>query len=184
VQVVEQWNSANGAIYYGKDAELTGPDRESAEISMLSLHLLPSALVLVNTRLVDAVLREDDWAARMSDRDVRGLTPLFWSNVGLHGTFTLKVAEYSGAPMVACRRVRRGRTRQPERVRRVGRGRAAAAGRAGRRRVGPLGSRPEPSSTVAQIARPASSRTIRYSSGNCCSVTGWVRIERSAILSE
>src|SRR3954462_1093139 len=34
LQVVEQWNSANTAIFYGKDAELTGADRESQEISM------------------------------------------------------------------------------------------------------------------------------------------------------
>jgi TnpA family transposase len=47
LQVIEQWNSANNAIYYGKDAELTGADREHQEISMLALHLLQSALVLV-----------------------------------------------------------------------------------------------------------------------------------------
>ncbi len=38
-QVVEQWNSANGYIFYGKGSELTGADRESQEISMLALHL-------------------------------------------------------------------------------------------------------------------------------------------------
>jgi hypothetical protein len=26
-------------IFYGKDSELTGPDRETQEISMLALHL-------------------------------------------------------------------------------------------------------------------------------------------------
>jgi len=66
LQVVEQWNSANGAIFYGKDAELTGPDRENQEVSMLALHLLQSALVLVNTRLVDRVLDGPDWAALMT----------------------------------------------------------------------------------------------------------------------
>ncbi|HEY6423500.1 MAG TPA: Tn3 family transposase, partial [Pseudonocardiaceae bacterium] len=63
LQVVEQWNSANGAIFYGKDAELTGADREDQESSMLALHLLQAALVLVNTRLVDRVLEEPAWAA-------------------------------------------------------------------------------------------------------------------------
>ena len=89
LQVVEQWNSANSAIYYGKDAELTGADREHQEISMLALHLLQSALVLVNTRLVDRVLDDPEWAARMTVADRRGLTPLFWSNVALHGRFDL-----------------------------------------------------------------------------------------------
>jgi TnpA family transposase len=56
--VVEQWNSANGAIHYGREAELPGPDRECQEISVLALRLLRSALVLVNTRMVDRVLTD------------------------------------------------------------------------------------------------------------------------------
>ena len=56
LQVVEQWNSGNVAIHYGREAELPGADREHQEISMLCLHLLQSALVLINTRLVDRVL--------------------------------------------------------------------------------------------------------------------------------
>lgn len=89
LQVVEQWNSANVAIRYGRDAELPGADREHQEISMLALHLLQSALVLVNTRLVDRVLNEPEWSSRLTEHDRRGLTPLFWSNVALDGTFEL-----------------------------------------------------------------------------------------------
>ena len=89
LQVVEQWNSANVAIHYGREAELPGPDREHQEISMLTLHLLQSALVLVNTRMVDRILSEPEWAGRLTEHDLRGLTPLFWSNVALHGTFEL-----------------------------------------------------------------------------------------------
>jgi TnpA family transposase len=86
LQVVEQWNSAKVAIHYGREAELPGPDREHQEISMLALHLLQSVLVLVNTRLVDRVLTEPDWAGRLTEPELRRLTPLFWSNVALHGT--------------------------------------------------------------------------------------------------
>lgn len=89
LQVVEQWNSANQAIGYGREAELSGADREHQKISMLALHLLQSALVLISTRLVETVLEELDWAAQMNDHDKRALTPLFWSNVALHGTFEL-----------------------------------------------------------------------------------------------
>lgn len=39
--------------------------------------------------MVDRVLAESDWAARLTEHDLRGLTPLFWSNVALHGTFQL-----------------------------------------------------------------------------------------------
>jgi TnpA family transposase len=89
LQVVENWNSANTAIFYGKDGELTGPDREHQEISMLALHLLQSALVHVNTLLLQKVLADPSWAQRLTDADRRALSPLSWSHVRLYGTFTL-----------------------------------------------------------------------------------------------
>jgi TnpA family transposase len=51
LQVVENWNSASEAIYYGKYGVLTGADREHAEVSMLALHLLQSCLVYLLTEL-------------------------------------------------------------------------------------------------------------------------------------
>jgi TnpA family transposase len=51
-----------------EEGELTGPDRETQEVSMLALHLLQSALVLVNTRLIDRILSEPVWAAKMTER--------------------------------------------------------------------------------------------------------------------
>ncbi|MFE7541634.1 Tn3 family transposase [Streptomyces platensis] len=89
LQVVENWNSANTVLHYGKDGALTGPDKEHAETSMLALHLLQSALVHVNTLLVQQVLAEPAWASRLSEEDRRGLTALFWSNVNPYGTFRL-----------------------------------------------------------------------------------------------
>ncbi len=56
---------------------------------MLALHLLQSALVHVNTLLVQQVLTEPAWASRLSDEDWRGLTALFWSNVNPYGAFRL-----------------------------------------------------------------------------------------------
>jgi hypothetical protein len=81
LQVVEQWNSANGALYYRKDGDLIGPDREHQKVSMLALHLLQSALVHINTLLLQRVLDDPAWAEQLTDADRRGLTPLFWSNV-------------------------------------------------------------------------------------------------------
>lgn len=89
LQVVGSWNSANTVLHYGKDGALTGPDKEHAETSMLTLHLLQSALVHVNTLLVQQVLAEPAWASRLSDEDRRGPTALFWSNVNPYGTFRL-----------------------------------------------------------------------------------------------
>jgi Tn3 transposase DDE domain len=85
---VEQWNSANGFVFYGKDAELTG-DREDQETSMLALHLLQAALVHINTIFLQRILEDPAWAGRLSDADRRGLTPLFWSHVNPYGTFQL-----------------------------------------------------------------------------------------------
>jgi Tn3 transposase DDE domain len=58
LQVVEHSNSANTVIFYGKDSELTGADREHQEVSMLALHLLQAALVHINTLLVQRVLAD------------------------------------------------------------------------------------------------------------------------------
>jgi TnpA family transposase len=38
LQAVENWNIANTTLHYAKDSELTGPDREHQEVSMLALH--------------------------------------------------------------------------------------------------------------------------------------------------
>ena len=59
---------------------------------MLAMHLLQSALVLINTLLVQTVLAEPEWADRLTDADRRGLTPLFWSNINPYGTFRLDMA--------------------------------------------------------------------------------------------
>jgi TnpA family transposase len=89
LQVVENWNSANDVVFYGKDGKLTGPDRETVEVSMLALHLLQSCLVLVNTLLLQRVLTDPKWEKRLTAEDRRGLNALFWSNVNPYGRFQL-----------------------------------------------------------------------------------------------
>ena len=89
LQVVENWNSANDKIYYGREGVLTGDDREHAEVSMLALHLLQSSLVFINTQLLQAVLRDPAWAGKLTEEDRRGLSPLFWSHVNPYGRFRL-----------------------------------------------------------------------------------------------
>jgi TnpA family transposase len=89
LQVIESWNGANAALHYGREGELSGPDRESQEVSMLSLHLLQAALVHVNTIMVQRVLDEGTWSARLTAHDRRALTPLFWSHVNLYGKLSI-----------------------------------------------------------------------------------------------
>jgi hypothetical protein len=59
------------------------------EVSVLSLHLLQVALVYVNTLMLQAVLAEEEWMARMADEDFRALTPLIHSHVNPYSTFEL-----------------------------------------------------------------------------------------------
>ncbi len=56
---------------------------------MLALHLLQAALVHVNTVMVQRVLADNAWSARLTDEDRRGLSPLFWAHVNPYGKFRL-----------------------------------------------------------------------------------------------
>ncbi|MYT27197.1 Tn3 family transposase, partial [Streptomyces sp. SID7760] len=89
LQVVENWNSANKDLFYGKDGDLAGSDKESQEVSMLALHLVQSALVHVNTLLMQQVLADEKWADTLTDADRRALSPLFWTHVNPYGRFEL-----------------------------------------------------------------------------------------------
>jgi len=89
LQVMENWNSGNEELFYGKDGDLVGADREHQEVSMLALHLLQSALVHLNTILLQRVLDDPAWAKRLTTDDRRALSPLFWSHVNPYGRFDL-----------------------------------------------------------------------------------------------
>jgi TnpA family transposase len=59
--VVENWNSANDFILYGKGGEFASSKLEDQEILMLSLHLLQLSLVYVNTLMIQQVLAGPEW---------------------------------------------------------------------------------------------------------------------------
>jgi TnpA family transposase len=80
-------SSSTANIFYGKDSELTGEDREEQEISMLAMHLLQSSLVLVNTLIIQQILAEPEWAKRLTDRDKKALNALIWAHINPYGTF-------------------------------------------------------------------------------------------------
>ncbi|MEW1750658.1 Tn3 family transposase [Streptomyces angustmyceticus] len=58
---------------------------------MLALHLLRSALVHVNTLLLQDILSEEKRQKRLTDADRRALSPLFWTHVNPYGRFELDV---------------------------------------------------------------------------------------------
>jgi TnpA family transposase len=89
LQVIENWNSANAFILYGKGGEFASNKLENQELLMLSLHLLQVSLVYVNTLMIQQVLTEPEWQGRLTAVDLRALSPLKWQHVNPYGTFTL-----------------------------------------------------------------------------------------------
>lgn len=78
-----------GFIFYGKQGEFSSNNVEAQEISLLSLHLLQSSLVYVNTLMAQEVLTEPYWSGRMTEADWQGLTPLFFNHVNPYRSFNL-----------------------------------------------------------------------------------------------
>ena len=87
LNVVENWNSANSFVFFGKGGEIATNRVRDQEIAAHALHLLQSSLVYVNTRMVQSVLRNPDVVARLSPEDYRGLTPLIYLHINPYGRF-------------------------------------------------------------------------------------------------
>ncbi|WP_432159207.1 MULTISPECIES: Tn3 family transposase [unclassified Streptomyces] len=56
---------------------------------VLCLRILQSALVYVNTLMLQDILGEPEWADLLTPADRRGLAPLFWSHVRPYGEVNL-----------------------------------------------------------------------------------------------
>ena len=89
LNVVENWNSANGFIFYGKSGEIATNRLDDQELSVLSLHLLQACLVYINTLMLQDILAEPAWMGRMTAEDFRALSPLVYTHVNPYGTFEL-----------------------------------------------------------------------------------------------
>jgi len=89
LNVIENWNSANSFIHYGKGGEFASNRLDDQEISMLALHLLQISMVYVNTLMVQKVLEDETWLKCLTKEDYRGLTPLFYAHVEPYGTLRL-----------------------------------------------------------------------------------------------
>ena len=84
---------ADGLVLEARDflvteASLTG-ESYPVEKQIAALHLLQSCLVYVNTLMLQRVLADPAWRARMTEADMRGLTPLVWGHVSPYGAFDL-----------------------------------------------------------------------------------------------
>lgn len=93
LNVIENWNSANDFIWYGKGGEIAVNNKEDQEIAILSLHLLQICMVYINTLFLQKVLSEKEWLDKMQSEDFRGLTPLFYSHINPYGKLSLDMNE-------------------------------------------------------------------------------------------
>lgn len=93
LNVVENWNSANGFIFYGKSGEFSSNQRSEQELVMLSLHLLQVCLVYINTLMLQQVLGTKTWRERLTPYDQRALSPLIYGHVNPYGTFRLDMSQ-------------------------------------------------------------------------------------------
>ncbi|MFE2500100.1 Tn3 family transposase [Streptomyces scopuliridis] len=79
------------AIFFGKSGELSSNRRDQQELSVLALHLLQTALVFVNTLMIQDMLADPEWADLLTDEDKRALTPLFWMHIQPYGEVRLNM---------------------------------------------------------------------------------------------
>jgi len=93
LNLIENWNSATNFIHFGRLGEFSTNSIEDQELAMLALHLLQISLTFVQTLMIQEVLSEPAWMSRMTKEDLRGLTPLIYSNVNPYGLIRLNMAE-------------------------------------------------------------------------------------------
>jgi TnpA family transposase len=91
LNVMESWNGANAIIHYGRSGEFASNRRDEQELGAIALHILQAALVYVNTLMIQDVLAEPAWSDVLTDDDLRGLTPLFWTHITPYGVFRLQM---------------------------------------------------------------------------------------------
>lgn len=93
LNVVENWNSANSFIFFGKGGEVATNRLEDQELSVLSLHLVQICLVYVNTLMIQQITSAQEWKYVLTTEDYRALSPLIYAHVNPYGVFELDMNE-------------------------------------------------------------------------------------------
>lgn len=92
LNVMESWNGANSQIHYGKAGDIASNRRDEQEMTVLCLHITQAAMSHINTLMIQDVLADDGWLETFQPEDYRGLTPLIWAHVAMHGEFKLNMS--------------------------------------------------------------------------------------------
>lgn len=93
LNVVENWNSANSFIFFGKGGEVATNRLEDQELSVLALHLVQICLVYVNTLMIQEVHSAEEWDGVLTEEDYRALSPLIYAHVNPYGIFELDMEQ-------------------------------------------------------------------------------------------
>lgn len=93
LNVIENWNSGNNFIFFGKRGIISSNDEVDQELSILALHLQQLSLTYVNTLMVQQVIKKEEWQNRLTIEDKRALTPLFYNHINQYGTYKLDMKE-------------------------------------------------------------------------------------------
>jgi len=93
LNVIENWNSGNNFIFFGKRGIISSNDDIDQELSILGLHLLQSSLTYINTLMMQQILRKEEWLNRLTVEDKRAITPLFYHHINQYGIYKLDMNE-------------------------------------------------------------------------------------------
>ena len=90
LNVVENWNSMNDVIFYGKTGSFSSNNPMELELSMLCLHILQLSCVYINTLMLQQVIAESNWLKKMTLlEDKRSISPLIYAHINPYGHFPL-----------------------------------------------------------------------------------------------
>ena len=93
LNVIENWHSGNKFVFFGRRGILSSNDEIDHELSILSLHLVQSSLVYINTLLLQQVIKEEQFEELLTLEDKRAITPLFYHHVSQYGLYHLDMNE-------------------------------------------------------------------------------------------
>lgn len=89
LNIVENWNSANGFIFFAKDSQIATNNLEEQEMCVYAIHLLQNSIIYFNTILIQNILNEKEWQGRLTERDLMALTPLIYHFINPYGSFKI-----------------------------------------------------------------------------------------------
>lgn len=93
LNVIENWNSGNNFIFFGRRGVISSNDPVEQEMSILALQLLQSSLVYINTLMIQQVLKRKNWTIQLTTEDKRALTALFFLHLNQYGIYILNMDE-------------------------------------------------------------------------------------------